>query len=193
MGQTHIGAEGPTTATTRQAHSEHVEGVPESIQAARWAQWGSPITRWSNSDSIATHWITTTAVRYPKMERAKGSVTPRTEGEKTEEQEEEAFITPDDADASALSTQALSSEQVIDAESENEFDEWVDAASEVSSVADGQEAPPTTLSTMYHPQEYGVPPNLYEFDGVLLDEERVIGIRTDATGNIEQIDIPHVG
>ncbi|KAF8956844.1 hypothetical protein BDZ97DRAFT_1925109 [Flammula alnicola] len=279
MGQTHIGAEGPATATTRQAQSENVEGFPELIQAARWAQWGPPITRWFNSDSIATHWITTTAgqrcVRMPNNPREDGdryfildfnpenvkkmakwlktqpsSAVPEDgaremfhdaenggredigdfeqlsdvfvdEHMETEEQADEAFITPDDANASSLSTPALSSAQVIDAESENESDEWVDAESEVSSVAGEQEAPasedpfdnvpPSGIWCATEPGQVGsaeafaVPVlsalpyvacasmGKYEFDGVLLDEERVIGIRTDATGNIEQIDIHHFG
>ncbi|KAF8955245.1 hypothetical protein BDZ97DRAFT_2063858 [Flammula alnicola] len=279
MGQTRIGAEGPATATTRQAQSENAEGFPELIQTARWAQWGPPITRWFNSDSIATHWITTTAgqrcVRMPNNPREDGdryfvldfnpenvkkmakwlktqpSSTVPEDGAKerfhdaenggrediddfeqlsnvfvdehmeTEEQEEEAFITPDDANASSMSTRALSTAQVIDAESENESDEWVDAESEVSSVADEQEAlasddpfdnvPPSELWCATEPGQVGSAESFavpvlsalpyvacasigkYKFDGVLLDEERVIGVHTYATGNIEQNDTHHFG
>ncbi|KAF8959322.1 hypothetical protein BDZ97DRAFT_1761513 [Flammula alnicola] len=234
MGQTHIGGEGPAMATTRQRcvrmpNTPREDGDryfvldfnPENVKMmAKWLKT-QPSSMVPEDGAKERFHDAENGGREDIGDFEQLSNVFVDEHMETEEQEEEAFITPDDANASSLSTRALSTAQVIDAESENESDEWVDAESEVSSVADEQEAlssddpfdnvPPSELWCATEPGQVGSSESFavpvlsalpyvacasigkYKFDGVLLDEERVIGIHTYATGNIEQIDIHHFG
>ncbi|KAF5380137.1 hypothetical protein D9615_006303 [Tricholomella constricta] len=145
-----------------------------------WHAWGPPLTRWMDAADTPTRWITTSAGTRCVLSSELGDAGEENENERVRVLDFNPFVVRRCAAAKAAEAEYGEGAQVVMGTSV--LDHGAFEAPIVSALPYVCFAPRRDLALGF------------DFDGVLMDEERLLGLRTDPqTDRIVEIEVMHIG